>query len=344
MSIREPEPKRTAVARRPRNDFLDNFKALLIICVVVGHFLYFYADEFGVAQWARDAIYLFQMPGFAFISGLLHHRKDVRRYARSLLIPYVVLQVAYFTMYRLNGVAAHYGFLDPFFSLWYLPALFFWKVVTDRIGHLHLRHLFPAAIAAALVMGLVPHANDLLSMQRIVCFYPFFLLGFKLDTQNYLRVMGVRRARVAAAVGLASCFGILLYVSNAATVDLLSCRMAYHCLNDFLVRVLFYPTAIFSVFAIGILVPKHHTRLCFLGIHSIRIYLLHGLFVRYLDRFGQGIVALVDSYGDLMLMVMLVIAFAMLLSLVPVERVFDAVDHALSLPGRLRARSAAPAA
>lgn len=51
-----------------RNSVLDIARAIVIILVVVGHS--------GVDKYARDSIYLFHMPLFFFISGILLKQRN----------------------------------------------------------------------------------------------------------------------------------------------------------------------------------------------------------------------------------------------------------------------------
>ncbi|MCR5006052.1 MAG: acyltransferase family protein, partial [Clostridiales bacterium] len=52
----------------------DNAKAILIYCVVLGHFVAAYQDKAAVYRSVFFFLYLFHMPGFFLISGLFSKR------------------------------------------------------------------------------------------------------------------------------------------------------------------------------------------------------------------------------------------------------------------------------
>ena len=57
------------MSTKSRNYFLDNYKALLIVLVVIGHFIepcYENNDFLTILKWV---IFSFHMPAFIFISG-----------------------------------------------------------------------------------------------------------------------------------------------------------------------------------------------------------------------------------------------------------------------------------
>lgn len=113
-----------------RIQFIDYFKALLMILVIAGHVNYANAD---IKAW----IYSFHMPAFFFASGLLlntHFRpnlKDLlRKYTDKLVFPYILwgLVFAQFTIPNLLKIIygsyrsiANAGALT---SLWFLPVMF----------------------------------------------------------------------------------------------------------------------------------------------------------------------------------------------------------------------------
>ena len=77
-----------------RNYLFDNFKGILIFLVVFGHFIENFQDIWnsGYTRVAWQFIYLFHMPGFAFVSG--HFSKKNGNYSpqkiyRKLTLPTV---------------------------------------------------------------------------------------------------------------------------------------------------------------------------------------------------------------------------------------------------------------
>lgn len=112
-----------------RIHFVDYFKALLMILVVVGHVNF--ANE-SVKAW----IYSFHMPAFFFATGLLLNTSTdfknlLAKYSDKLLFPYFLwgLVFAKFTIqnlfYILYGSYRSIGKAGALTSLWFLPVMFF---------------------------------------------------------------------------------------------------------------------------------------------------------------------------------------------------------------------------
>ena len=103
--------------------------------VVFGHFIENFQDIWnsGYTRVAWQFIYLFHMPGFAFISGYFSKKKDTRIFEKVLekqIIPLVLFQ---FLFEILNIIYAHEFTgatfaLTPYWTLWYLLSLAFWKI------------------------------------------------------------------------------------------------------------------------------------------------------------------------------------------------------------------------
>ena len=101
-----------------RLDWVDRWKGLLILLVVVGHVVGAachvstggWSDFY---RWAYRAIYVFHMPAFFAVLGVCWHRSEVgfgrfaKNRARRLLVPYLVFALASAVIYWLFAGAAH---------------------------------------------------------------------------------------------------------------------------------------------------------------------------------------------------------------------------------------------
>lgn len=119
-------------AYKNRDYLFDNYKTLLILLVVIGHFIEPCYDNNWLLTGLKWLIVSFHMPAFIFISGYFS-KKDlpITLLIKKLLIPYVVYEVIYylfipmssrkkpdFTCYILSflcGICWHclYGVLQP---------------------------------------------------------------------------------------------------------------------------------------------------------------------------------------------------------------------------------------
>lgn len=117
---------------RQRDYLFDNYKVLLIILVIIGHFTepsYRNNDFLYTLKWL---IVSFHMPAFIFISGYFSKRElTFAKLFQKLVIPYLIYEFIYyfFYIYVLHKETSLY-LLYPKFSLWYILALFAWRAVT----------------------------------------------------------------------------------------------------------------------------------------------------------------------------------------------------------------------
>ena len=127
-----------------RDAWIDNSRAILIIFVVIGHFLVVLTGFSEEMYWLRKYIYLFHMPAFLFLCGLLSKRRiEGRRYAVAIkhyLVPYLICNFIMFIIFQLIGVdSSHidaqasglsYEPFNPYYSFWFFLALFLYSMIT----------------------------------------------------------------------------------------------------------------------------------------------------------------------------------------------------------------------
>lgn len=122
------------MSTKNRDYFFDNYKALLIVLVVVGHFIEPCYDNNVFLSGLKWMIFSFHMPAFIFISGYFSKR-EIRfgKLVQKLVIPYFVYELIYYFLYvfiihKENGSVlckteilpvVHYGpvFLAPGYPL-----------------------------------------------------------------------------------------------------------------------------------------------------------------------------------------------------------------------------------
>ena len=121
--------------QQSRDYLFDNYKVLLIALVVMGHFIelsYRNNDFLYTVKWL---IVSFHMPAFIFISGYFSKRDlPLKTLIQKLLIPYLVYELLYYALYTfIIEKPTELYLLYPKFSLWYIQALFFWRLLTPVI-------------------------------------------------------------------------------------------------------------------------------------------------------------------------------------------------------------------
>ena len=177
-----PESPGVAVAPIRRDPYIDNVKGLLIVLVVLGHMV---GQTVGSSPGGRTIytfIYLCHMPAFVMLSGMLSATELTGRRAasliRDLLAPYVVFQLLYMSFYTVMDKPMPWTvneFLSPIYHLWFLPALFIWRMLAPLFAQL--RGAIVIAIVVSLSAGAATVFGHALSLDRVAGMLPFFVLG-----------------------------------------------------------------------------------------------------------------------------------------------------------------------
>lgn len=270
------------MSTKSRNYFLDNYKAFLILLVVIGHFIepcYTNTLFLTVLKWF---IFSFHMPAFIFISGYFS-KKDMglEKLIQKLVIPYFVFELLYYFLYVfvIHKETGLY-FNRPKFSLWYLMALFFWRIATPYVKKIP-GNLF-IAITGGLLIGFTQLGN-FFSIPRTLFFYPFFLAGYYFQESWF---ESIRRHWKAFTVDLASLAGLLggwvLITGQELTPFIFYGRYSYEDMGltngwGLLIRLVCYGISFLAIFALCAFIPRKQHFYSILGVRTMPIYLFHGL-------------------------------------------------------------------
>ncbi|MFJ9037154.1 acyltransferase family protein [Streptomyces sp. NPDC102406] len=198
----------TGAPGKARESYFDNVKFLTIVLVACGHAW----EPLTYGSRAVTALYLtvyaFHMPAFALVSGYFSRSFDMapgrlKRLVTGVVVPYVVFEVAYTLFYRWAQDDPGYpiSLLDPWYLMWFLAALFVWRLSTPL--WLQMRHPVPVSLALATAVSMMPDAGGDLALQRVIQFLPFFVVGLVLRPEHFarLRTWRVRGAAVPVALG-----------------------------------------------------------------------------------------------------------------------------------------------
>ncbi len=258
-----------------RINYYDNLKGILIILVVFAHCLYGY-QSFSDVNLVTDTIYVFHMPAFVFITGFLSksaHSRSKEALGR-LLAAYLIFNTV-MMLYSLTSDGSSISLLTPYNSCWYLLAVIAWRAVSGWASQQ--KGIMVWSILLALTAGFFGDVTNLLSVGRIIAFYPFFLAGFLMpadkvlvkDKSVTLYVKGF--VLTVAAVVLAA-----LFVYRYGISDSVLLMYSYSDISNLL-----YRTIIFSVsalFILGFCVCVPNVKIPFItkmGRNSLSVFLLH---------------------------------------------------------------------
>ncbi len=257
--------------KKPRADYWDNVKGLLILLVVYGHLIEQLPG--GKNSAVYKLIYLFHMPLFVFCSGYLS-RFSPEKILKRLLLPYVLLQAVCCII-----TVQEIQMTTPYWALWYLPALAVWRITIPFLESCS-QKAAPLVIAAALLcaclFGFDNTVGYYATLSRMIVFYPYFIAGYYARKYGYHPRTPKQADRVFPALVLLSAAGIFLFFSSYFEADWLYEAYSYRGGNY---NIFFRAAHYFMAAAIGssilFLMPKKRTIFTAWGYNSFPIYLTH---------------------------------------------------------------------
>lgn len=187
-----------------RNLQVDNSKGILIFLVVLGHAMETIRSTTPIGEFLYLFIYMFHMPVFIYFSGYVskNMEKGRKNAVKNFLVPFLVLNIIW-SLFRLlstffveNSVISGrslYSMLTPAWTLWYILALFVWKILLPDLSKI--KRILVWSIIIGLLAGLFTEFGDYLSLSRIIKFTPFFMMGYfasgKKSTNNFSKILSL---------------------------------------------------------------------------------------------------------------------------------------------------------
>lgn len=280
---------------KPRDPFLDNAKYLTIVLVAIGHSWDPLRDASRTVSALYFVVYTFHMPAFVIISGYLSRSfegkpRQIQRLITGVAVPYFVIQTVYtfFMRWAQDNPERPFAYQEPGFALWFLIALFIWRLTTPVWKSL--RWPLPVALAIAVAAGVTPSIGGDLNLMRVLCFLPFFVLGLQLKPAHF-DLVRTRRARMIAGPVL-----VAAVVFAYWAVPRMSKQWFLHDKSAQYMHVPSWVDAMMTlaVFGCGLVltacflawVPRRHTWFTALGAGTLYAYLLHIFVIQSSREFG----------------------------------------------------------
>ena len=267
-----------------RDNYFDNLKGFLIICVILGNSLEYIAPTAIDFHYLILFLYLFHMPLFTFISG--YCCKKSKRTTHEKVIDTVKIYLLAQTFYYLfNKFILHrtlkFELLKPSWTLWYLMALVFWYIISDYIHDY--KKSFIISVLLSLALGFDKTIGTYASSSRIFFFLPFFIVGLAFDKNQFLN--NFRKYAIPTSFLLLSILGIVYFIVDFTDVELLFEYTDYtfyvsSATFPFLIRVFHYISAfIIGVFML-LIFPSKRLFLSWIGKNSLVLYVSHAAIIQ----------------------------------------------------------------
>ena len=335
-----PETRQTAPpAPKQRDPWFDNAKMALVTLVVVGH-AWVLLPETLLSDTLYDFLYAWHVPAFVFVTGYLSRsfqwdRLRLWRLVRTVVVPYVIFEslIAAFRVY-VGGEELDNLFTDPHWPMWYLSALFFWRLLTPLFRRM------PAGLAVAVVVSLVAglYAGDTLDMARVLGLLPFFVMGLKATPERLALLRGPRVKPWAVAV-LASIFVLAFWTDTWASTEWLYYRSRYDelvtsDLHAAAIRAALLAVGTLGAWAFLALVPRVPGWFTRMGAWTLVVYLFHGFFIKTAEYAGYTDWQDATPALAIVLTTVLALALALLLAWEPLARRLNLLVDPLALVER----------
>lgn len=269
--------------KKTRDYLFDNYKVILIFLVVVGHFIqpaYGNNDILDALKWM---IVSFHMPAFIFISGYFSKR-DIPLIVsiRKLAVPYLVYEVIYYFFYTfITQKDTGLYLARPKFSLWYLMALFAWRIITPYVKKIP--HHMMLAVITGLIIGCSDIPGNFLSIHRILVFYPFFLAGVNFDREFITRFRTLKTEWIARVVTVV-CLVLVAFgpLARMYSAKIFYGRYNYASLDQSVIegiicRLICYAISFVLTYALMFVISEKQTFYSYIGPRTMAVYLFHGL-------------------------------------------------------------------
>lgn len=304
-----------------REYLFDNYKVLLILLVVIGHFIDPCCEQNPYLYELKWAIVAFHMPAFIFISGYFSKQiPSVKKLIKSLVIPYFTYEIVYYLLYTivLDKSTGLY-FARPKFTLWYLMALFVWRIAAPLVQKIP--HHLALSIVGGLLIGYTQLGN-FLSIPRIVFFFPFFLAGLDFDSKKLEKCR--TRAGYTGALALLGGFVIFLFadkIHRGLTWYIFYGRYSYADmeqgnLEGAVIRMICYAVSFLLVYVFMLVLPTQKRPYSYLGRRTMAIYIFHGL-VYSCFKYGSTVLESVESNGESLALIIFCVGLVWVLSRKP---------------------------
>ncbi|GGF43212.1 membrane protein [Marmoricola endophyticus] len=276
-----------APAKPSRDPFFDNAKFLLVALVVVGHSWTLVPSD-STVSWVYRFLYAWHVPAFVLVTGYLSRSmtwspKRLRSLFTTVVVPYVLFEglLALFRT-QVGGEDLEKLWINPHWPMWYLAALFFWRLATPVFTRMPAAAALGTALVISLVGGIIA-PSDTLDISRTLGLLPFFVLGLTLRREH----LALLRHRVARAAGGIFLVVLLLAVplTSAVPTEWLYYRTPYAELGvspavGVGVRALLLVVGLLGAASFLALVPTRRTWFSVLGAASLVVYLFHGFAVK----------------------------------------------------------------
>lgn len=261
----------------------DNAKFLLIFLVVFGHVAGSFDSTSAFLERTVYFIYIFHMPAFLFLSGLLAKRTiDAGAYEKTLtyLVLYVFMKLFRFLVYRfVLGKSSGITLLSEDGVPWFALTLFFCYLITMGIRKWNPVYAMTVFVILGMTAGYATDLGEYLTGMRLLTFYPFFLSGYYFEPETIRRYSANKKWKAVAAILLAAALCLSFFIQDKIRLGFFKGKAGYEALDMMpyggLLRGVYYLVVLLIILCILVWIPEKDGIFSKWGKRSIQVYALH---------------------------------------------------------------------
>lgn len=255
---------------------IDNVKLLLITLVVFGHVIEPMKDYSSSIHAAYRFIYAFHVPALVFLVGLTSKAHFSFRQGIGILSVLALFQTVYVGLYADESFDY---WTKPYWLLWFLLSLFFWRISLPFITRLPAPVL--CAVLVSLACGCIPWVDNDFSLSRTLVFLPFFVLGY-FHGNSLLSWLQTRQTVIKIIIGLLCCMIVVLTADTILDERWYYGRYPYQQFQVTLTEAVYLRAYCLSAGMAGIIalllfIPNRSFDWTVRGRRILAVYVLHGL-------------------------------------------------------------------
>lgn len=218
---------------------------------------------------------------FTLISGYLYKQRNLKELLSKYIYPMLLFSAVNFAIGYLFYDKYHEGINIIGYAMWYLWALFWFQIITPPILRIfNVKVLLVISFVAAVIYSLLPISGmpamlaNKLQINRLVGFYPFYLLGILLKTNGLLATKKMNSWRLTGLIVMALYLGCCYLVGGFAYKSgfYLSTSSSIMTIAQFLASYVFIMSICVCLIKA---IPNTANQISQYGGRTLNVYLLH---------------------------------------------------------------------
>lgn len=264
----------------------DNIKVVMMIGIVLEHAIIIY-DYPRNLELLWGGFIAFLMPLFTLISGYWHKPKNIGTLVKTYIKPMLLFSAINFFVGYFFYPKYHSGIHLIGYAMWYLWALFIFSLISPLLlNSLKIRTIviFNFLLIVAFCMlpsfGIFDTLIRELQINRLIGFYPFFLLGIMLNKyEENIRFYCKKPLLVWILIMSYTIYVFLCYAKHGFAYS-----SGFYLINgaswDMIVKwIINYILIAVATISLVLLLPNKHYPITKYGARTLSVYVLHMLLV-----------------------------------------------------------------